>query len=71
MLPQPNVNLFWFFDRIAQILCLNSRNDETNIPRCQGGHSVIKNMELGVWFWLGKDILGFFKKIDLDNSWGS
>ena len=22
----------------------------------------------GVGFWLGKDILGFFKNIDLDNS---
>ena len=32
--------LFWFFDRIEQILCLNSQNDETNIPR---GHSIIKN----------------------------
>ena len=31
MLPQLKVNLFWFFDRIAQILCLNSQNDETNV----------------------------------------
>ena len=42
----------------------------------QGGHSVLKNTGGGaagfiVWglgFWLGKDILGFFKNIDLDNS---
>ena len=44
-----------------------------------GGHSVVNNMEGGggdgliVWdleFLLGKDILGFFKNIDLDNSQG-
>ena len=39
----------------------------------QGGHSIVKNWGAGwiVWgleFWLGKDILGFFKKIDLDDS---
>ena len=40
-----------------------------------GGHSIVKNTGGGagsiVWglgFWLGKDILGFFKNIDLDNS---
>ena len=38
-------------------------------------HSVVKNMgggvgsiALGLGFWLGKDILGFFKNINLDNS---
>ena len=42
------------------------------IPR---GHSIVRNTggEAGsiVWglgHWLGKDILGFFKNIDLDNS---
>ena len=30
MLHQPKVNLIWFFDRIAQILCLNIQNEETN-----------------------------------------
>ena len=42
-----------------------------------GGHSVVNNMGGGdgliVWdlgFMLGKDILGFFKNIDLDNSQG-
>ena len=32
MLSQPEVNLFWFLIeiRIAQIICLNSQNDETN-----------------------------------------
>ena len=40
----------------------------------QGGHSVVKNTEgagsivWGLGFWLGKDILGFFKNVDLDNS---
>ena len=40
-----------------------------------GGHSIVKNTGGGagsiVWglgFWLGKDTLGFFKNIDLDNS---
>ena len=38
-----------------------------------GGHSIVKNTGAGsiVWglgFWLGKDILGFFKNIGLDNS---
>ena len=31
MLTQPKVNLFWFFDRIAKSLCLNSQNDEIDI----------------------------------------
>ena len=42
-----------------------------------GEHSTVKNTGEGaggiVWglgFWLGKDILGFFKNIDLDNSEG-
>ena len=40
----------------------------------RGGHSVAKNaggagsLVWGLGFWLGKDILGFFKNIDLDNS---
>ena len=41
----------------------------------QGGHSIVKKYGGGVgsivWglgFWLGKDILGFFKNIDFDNS---
>ena len=40
-----------------------------------GGHSIVNNTGGGagsiVWclgFWLGKDILGFFKNITLDNS---
>ena len=38
-----------------------------------GGHSIVKNtgaasIVWGLGFWLGKDILGFFKNIDLDNS---
>ena len=38
-----------------------------------GGHSTIKNMggwldSLGSEILVGKDILGFFKNIDLDNS---
>ena len=38
-----------------------------------GGHSIVNNTGAGsiVWglgFWLGKDILGFFKNIDLENS---
>ena len=42
----------------------------------QGGHSVVNNIGgdgLIVWdlgFLLEKDILGFFKNIDLDNSQG-
>ena len=38
-----------------------------------GGHSKVKNtggagsMVWGLKFWLEKDILGFFKNIDLDN----
>ena len=42
----------------------------------QGGHSIVKNMG-GGWFnslesgiLVGKDILGFYKNIDLDNSYG-
>ena len=41
-----------------------------------GRDSIVKNTrEAGsiVWglrFWLGKDILGFVKNIDLDNSYG-
>ena len=40
------------------------------------GHFIVKNtggacsIVWGLGFWLGKDILGFFKNIDLDNSWG-
>ena len=39
------------------------------------GHSIVKIRGAGsiVWglgFWLGKDILGFFKNIDLDNGQG-
>ena len=44
-------------------------------------HSIVKNTGGGggelagsivcvLGFWLGKDILGFFKKIDLDDSLG-
>ena len=39
-----------------------------------GGHSIVKkyrgvgSIVLSLGFWLGKDILGFFKNIDLDNS---
>ena len=39
-----------------------------------GGHSTVKktggagSIVWGLEFWLGKDILGFFKNIDLDNS---
>ena len=41
--------------------------------KTQGRHSVVKNTgrwlnNLGLGFRLGKDILGFFKNIDLDNS---
>ena len=50
--------------RVSVIMCLTL-----------GGHSIVKNAGGGVgsivWglgFWLGKDILGFFKNIDLDNS---
>ena len=38
------------------------------------GHSTVKNtgkagsIVWGLGFWLGKDILGFFKNFDLDNS---
>ena len=38
------------------------------------GHSIVNNtagagsIAWGLGFWLGKDILGFFKNIDLDNS---
>ena len=38
------------------------------------GHSMVKNMGgassivRGLGFWLGKDILGFFKNIDFYNS---
>ena len=37
------------------------------------GHSVVKNEEPGsivynLRFWVGKYIFGFFKNIDLDNS---
>ena len=31
-----------------------------------GGGSIV----WGLGFWLGKDILGFFKNCDLDNSYG-
>ena len=31
VLPQPKSNLFSFVDRIAQILCLNGQNDETDM----------------------------------------
>ena len=39
----------------------------------RGGHSIVKNMggwldSLGSGILVGKDILGFFKNIDLDNS---
>ena len=39
----------------------------------QGGHSIVKNTggwlnSLGSGILVGKDILGFFKNIDLDNS---
>ena len=40
----------------------------------QGGHSMVKStggpgsIVWGLGFWLGKDILGFFKNTDLDNS---
>ena len=39
-----------------------------------GGHSIVKkyggagSIVWGLGFWLGKDILGFLKNIDLDNS---
>ena len=39
----------------------------------QGGHSIVKNTggwlnSLGSGILVGKDILGFFKNTDLDNS---
>ena len=46
---------------------------KNDVPR-GGGHRIVKNTgggwldSLGLGFWLGKDILGFFKYIDLDNS---
>ena len=43
--------------------------------RFPGGHSIVKNTGEGGWLdslgsgiLVGKDILGFFKNIDLDNS---
>ena len=42
-------------------------------PTPRGGHSIVKNTggwlnSLGSGILVGKDILGFFKNIDLDNS---
>ena len=46
----------------------------TSCIRSQGVHSIVKIWGAGliVWglgFWLGKDSLGFFKNVDLDNSY--
>ena len=65
MLPQPKVNLFWFFDRITQILCLNNQNDGTNIPK--GGTLKLKIWggwlnSLGSGILVGKTYFGVFQK---------
>ena len=56
---------------ICVICVTHGGNTET-----QGGHSIVKNtggagsIVWGLGFWLGRDILGFFKNIGLDNSQG-
>ena len=55
-----------------------SRDETTNNVMLSGTTSQGGTLQLRIWgagfivwglgFWLGKDILGFFKNIDLDNS---
>ena len=49
-----------------------SKDPSLNRVNPGGGHSIVKNTggwldNLGSGIWLGKDILGFFKNIALDN----
>ena len=57
---------------------LSSKENDIDVEvltdcQAQGGHSIVKNTggwldSLGSWILVGKDILGFYKNIDLDNS---
>ena len=53
---------------------LHATPDFLSWCKCPGGHSTVKNTgggllnSLGSEILVGKDILGFFKKTDLDNS---
>ena len=58
--------------QLAYLPCL--ANELLYIMPGGGAHSLVKNTERagsivwGLGFWLGKDILGFFKNIDLGNK---